>query len=313
MARPELSVVVPCCDEAGVIAATIGRIAGVASAGVATFEIVIVDDGSQDSTAGVVQDLMAERPWLRLVRLTRRFGHQAAATAGIDHATGQAVVLIDADLQDPPEVIASMLERWRAGYQVVYGRRRSRAGEGAFKLATARWFYRLLGRLSEVPIPLDVGDFRLMDRRVVEALSRMGERDRFLRGMVAWVGMNQCAIDYDRAPRAAGTTKYRLGRMVSLALDGILSFSIAPLRLSIALGLSAAALAVMGIAYALVLRLCTDVWVNGWTLLFIAVLFLGGVQLLCLGIVGEYVGRIYREGKRRPLYLVAEAHGFPGP
>jgi dolichol-phosphate mannosyltransferase len=203
-----------------------------------------------------------------------------------------------------------MIARWREGFDVVYGTRASRPGDGLFKRASARGFYLLINRLSEIPIPSDTGDFRLMSRAVVDILKQMPERHRFLRGMVAWTGFRQTAIPYDRPERFAGETKYPLGKMVRYALDGILSFSIKPLQIAIALGLLAAGLAVAGIVYALVLRLFTSVWVEGWTALMIAVLFLGGVQLVALGIIGEYIGRIYGEVQRRPLYVLREVIGF---
>jgi glycosyltransferase involved in cell wall biosynthesis len=231
-------------------------------------------------------------------------------TAGLDHAAGAAVVVIDADLQDPPELIPEMIALWRAGNQVVYGQRTDREGESRFKLATAKVFYRLLNAISAVPIPKDAGDFRLMDRAVVEAVRAMPERDRFLRGMVSWAGFRQAALPYRRAARVAGETKYPLFKMVRLAADGMLSFSIAPLRLAVWLGLATCLLAVVGIVYALVLRLFTSNWVEGWTLAFVAMLFIGGVQLMVLGIIGEYIGRIYGETKQRPLYFVAERLGF---
>ena len=221
-------------------------------------------------------------------------------TAGLEHAGGDVVAVIDADLQDPPEAIADMVDRWRGGVDVAYGVRSSRRGESASKRALSRAYYRLMNRLSEVPVPLDTGDFRLMDRRVVDALLTMPEQSRYVRGMVAWTGFRQEPVYFDRAPRLAGRTKYSLGRMVRLATDGILSFSVIPLRLATYLGFAASALALIGIVYALVLRLLTDVWVTGWTLLFIAMLFLGGVQLLVLGVIGEYLGRAYGELKRRP-------------
>jgi dolichol-phosphate mannosyltransferase len=205
-----------------------------------------------------------------------------------------------------------MVECWRQGADVAFGVRRAREGESAFKLWTAKAFYRAINRWSDVAIPLDTGDFRLMDRQVVNALSAMPERDRFVRGMVAWTGFRQDAVPYRRVGRFAGTSKYPFAKMVGFAADGMLSFSLVPLRMAIWMGLSAACLAMIGIAYALVLRVMTDVWVAGWTLLFIAFLFLGGVQLLFLGVIGEYVGRIYGEVKRRPLYLVSERLGFPG-
>jgi polyisoprenyl-phosphate glycosyltransferase len=271
---------------------------------------VYVDDGSRDKTLLQLRSIQAQDEAVRVLSFSRNFGHQIAVSAGIDHAQGEAIVLIDADLQDPPELIRAMLEKWREGYDVVYGQRHSREGESYFKVATARLFYRFINRLSDVPIPLDTGDFRLMSRQVVEVLKRMPEKDRFIRGMVSWVGFRQCALPYERARRYAGVSKYPLRKMVAFATDGILSFSIKPLRLATTMGFLTSGLAIFGILYALVLRLWTSNWVSGWTLLIISVLFLGGVQLICLGIIGEYVGRIYSESKRRPLYLLGETLGF---
>ena len=214
------------------------------------------------------------------------------------------------DLQDPPEVIKEMVNRWYEGYDVVYGVRTDRQGETPFKLWSAKAFYRMMNRLSDVPIPLDTGDFRLMDRRVVEALKIMPERDRFLRGMVSWVGFRQVAVSYQRSPRIAGVSKYPLFKMIRFAADGILSFSLVPLRIAIWVGLLTVALSFLGILYALFVRLFTLSWVPGWTISFIAILFIGGIQLIFLGVIGEYIGRIYREDKRRPLYLVRESLGF---
>jgi dolichol-phosphate mannosyltransferase len=227
-----------------------------------------------------------------------------------EHVKGDAAVLNDADLQDPPDVIPQFVAAWRDGYHVAYGVRTDREGESGFKLATAKLFYRLLNRVSETEIPLDTGDFRLMDRTVAEALRSMPERDRFVRGMVAWAGFRQIAIPYRRAARFAGDSKYPLFKMLRFAVDGITSFSVAPLRIATFLGFAASAFALAGILYALALRLFTSNWVTGWTALFISVLFVGGVQLLSLGIIGEYIGRIYGETKRRPLYLVEERRGF---
>lgn len=311
--KPLLSVVVPCYNEVDVLWETHSRLVGVL--GRLTdldFEIIYVDDGSHDGTADVMRDIQAIDPRVRTIRFSRNFGHQTAVTAGLEHAKGDAVVLIDADLQDPPEVIAEMVARWREGYHVAYGVRTDREGETKFKLATAKLFYRLLNRLSETEIPLDTGDFRLMDRTVVDALRAMPERDRFVRGMVAWAGFDQIAVPYRRAPRFAGHSKYPLLKMVRFALDGVTSFSRAPLRAATWLGFIVSAVALTAIVYALAMRLFTDDWVTGWTALFIAVLFVGGAQLLSLGIIGEYVGRIYGEAKRRPLYIVQEARGFDG-
>jgi glycosyltransferase involved in cell wall biosynthesis len=306
-----LSIVVPCFNEAEVLWETHGRLVHtLTQLGDLDFEIIYVDDGSRDSTPDTLRDIQAVDPRARTLRFSRNFGHQTAVTAGLEHASGDAVVLIDADLQDPPDVIVEMVARWREGYHVAYGVRTDREGETRFKLATAKMFYRLLNRLSETEIPLDTGDFRLMDRTVVDALRAMPERDRFVRGMVAWAGFRQIAVPYRRAARFAGESKYPFFKMVRFALDGLTSFSRAPLRLATWMGFLISGIALAAITYALFLRLFTNNWVTGWTALFIAVLFIGGAQLLSLGVVGEYIGRIYDESKRRPLYLVEEAHGF---
>jgi dolichol-phosphate mannosyltransferase len=295
---------VPCFNEQEAILMTHRRLAAVLHDIEPEHEILYVNDGSRDGTLALLREIERESPQVRVLNFSRNFGHQAAVTAGVQHARGKAVVLIDADLQDPPEVIARMLDRWREGFQVVYGVRRTREGESAFKLMTARMFYRMLNRLSEVPIPLDTGDFRLMDRCVVDQLNAMPERDRFIRGMVSWIGFRQTSVEYDRAKRVAGESKYPLRKMMKFALDGILSFSTKPLRLAANLGFLVSAFSAILILYALFKRLFTDDWVSGWTFLFIMTVFLGGVQLIALGIIGEYLGRIYGETKRRPLYIL---------
>jgi len=307
-----LSVVVPCFNEEEVIGATYDRLSTVLSAGLTDmrYELVFVNDGSRDTTLELLRAIQARDPHVRVVSFSRNFGHQMAVTAGIEHASGDAVVLIDADLQDPPEVILEMVAQWRQGAQVAYGVRADREGETAFKLATAKLFYRFINRLSDTRIPLDTGDFRLMDREVVNAFLAMPERDRFVRGMIAWVGFRQVAVPYRRAARFAGQTKYPFVKMVRFALDGIASFSVVPLKLATWAGFASFAIAMLGIVYALAVRLFTEQWVSGWAALFVALMFLGGIQLFCLGIIGEYVGRIYGEAKKRPLYLVAERHGF---
>ena len=305
--RVKLSVVVPCYNEEDCLDATHERLsAALRTLADVAHEIIYVDDGSRDATPEILRRLHASDAHVTVVRLSLNFGHQTAVSAGLDHASGDVVVLIDADLQDPPELIAEFLRRWREGYDVAYGIRTERDGETRFKLMTARAFYRVLNRLSDVPIPLDVGDFRLMDRKVVEALCAMPERHRFVRGMVSWVGHRQVAVPYARARRHAGTSKYPLFKMMKFALDGVTSFSTVPLRLATWIGFVIAGSASVGIVYALVARLFTKNWVSGWAGLFISVLFLGGVQLIFLGVIGEYIGRIYTESKRRPLYLVAE-------
>lgn len=308
---PLISIVVPCYNEEEVIQETTKRLfAFCTNQPKYDFEIIFVDDGSTDRTFELLLQIARQEDCVRILSFARNFGHQIAVTAGIDSASGDAVVLIDADLQDPPEVIAEMITKWEQGYDVVYGTRRSRQGENAFKLLTARGFYRLLNRLSEVPIPMDTGDFRLMGRTVVDTLKDMPERQRFIRGMVSWVGFNQIALPYDRAERFAGTSKYPLRKMLSFAVDGILSFSVKPLQLAMAMGLFSAGLALVGIIYILYLRIATQTWVEGWTTLMVTMLFMGGVQLLSLGIIGEYIGRIYSEVKQRPLYIIRNRVGF---
>lgn len=307
---PTLSVVVPCFNEEEVIEHTHARLTKVLSESGDDFEIIYVDDGSLDRTAELLRNIQVRDSRARVVRLARNFGHQIAATAGLDYAGGSAVVLIDADLQDPPELIVDFVAQWRKGFQVVYGQRTDRSGESRFKLWSASLFYRLINRLSEVPIPLDTGDYRLMDRAVVDALCRMREKHRMLRAMTSWVGFSQIAVPYQRAERFAGSSKYPLSKMLGFAFDGIVSFSTIPLKLVTLVGLLFSALSVIGIVYAVAMRLLTDDWVPGWTLIFIAVLLIGGLQFIFLGVMGEYVGRIYTEAKGRPLFLVFEELGF---
>lgn len=305
-----LSIVVPCYNEEAVIRDTHRRLLEVAeSVPNMTLELVYIDDGSQDETLSILKELYAAADNMSIISLTRNFGHQAAISAGLQHASGDAVVLIDADLQDPPEVVPKMVERWKHGVDIVYGQREQREGEPRFKLLCAKLHYRLINRLSDVPIPVDTGDFRLIDRRVVNALLAMPERDRYLRGMVAWTGFRAEAVRYVRAPRFAGVTKYPLKKLMRLSADGIISFSLVPLRLAIWMGFAVASLACIGIIYAVIVRLATDAWVQGWAILFTALLFLGGVQMIFLGVIGEYIGRIYMQSKQRPLYFIKEQHG----
>ncbi len=268
---------------------------------------MLVDDGSRDGSWEHMQDLAAREPRIVLVKLSRNFGHQIALTAGLDHACGQAVVVMDADLQDPPEVVARMLALWREGYDVVYGRRIRRLGESCFKRATAAGFYRVIRGLTCIDIPADTGDFRLMSRRAVDALSQLRERNRFVRGMVAWVGFRQTAVEYERTARHAGGSKYPLRKMVRFAADAIVSFSFAPLRLATGLGLLVSILSFAYAAYAVLARVFHWNVVQGWASLMVAIVFLGGVQLVSLGIIGEYIGRIYDEVKGRPLYITEDS------
>ena len=308
---PLISVVVPCYNEEESIAETHRRLGALAAGRLGErFEFVFVNDGSRDQTLELLRGIAASDDRVRVVSFARNFGHQLAVTAGVDHARGDAVVLIDADLQDPPEVIEDMIDRWKEGYEVVYGVRTDRPGESRFKRVTAHVFYRLLNWLSDTPIPLDTGDFRLMDRAVADVLRNMPERDRFIRGMVSWIGFRQLALPYRRAERFAGSTKYPLRKMLRFASDGMISFSVKPLKLAMMTGLGCAAIACLGILWVLGARLLTSAWVvPGWSATIIAILFLGGMQLLCTGILGEYIGRIYMQVKDRPLYVVGEIIG----
>jgi len=306
-----LSIVVPCYNEEAVIRETHRRLTEVLNTiSGPDLELIYVDDGSDDDTLAILRELASGDSRVRVVALSRNFGHQVALSAGLEHASGDAVVTIDADLQDPPEVIPEMLERWRDGADIVYGQRQQRPGEPALRLLSIRVFYRVINWLSSTPIPMDTGDFRLVDRRVLDALSAMPERDRFLRGMVAWTGFRQEFVRYPRASRFAGVTKYPVRKLVKLAMDGMMSFSLIPLRLAIWMGFFVATLSCIGIVYAVVVRLTTSAWVQGWAMLMVALLFLGGVQLIFLGVMGEYLGRIYMELKKRPLYFVKERRGF---
>jgi polyisoprenyl-phosphate glycosyltransferase len=306
-----LSIVVPCLNEEEVLRNTNLCLTTALEQIPADFEIIYIDDGSTDSTLAILRELQSRDKRIRVVRFSRNFGHQMAITAGLEHAAGDAIVVIDADLQDSPEVIAEFVQKWADGYDVVYGVRADREGETAFKLLTAKFFYRFMSVMSDTRIPLDTGDFRLMDRRVVDTLLSMPERDRFVRGMVSWLGFSQFGVPYRRAPRVAGVTKFSFFRMLRFALDGVFSFSIVPLRLATWTGFAASVLALFGIAVILLERFFeVPGLVKGWPSAVIAQLFIGGVQLICLGIIGEYVGRIYGESKHRPLYIIQERIGF---
>lgn len=306
-----LSVIIPCYNEEAVLRTTHERLTSVLSGMDVPYELIFIDDGSRDNTPQILTELQLFDPHIRVLLLSRNFGHQIAVTAGLEVASGAAVVIIDADLQDPPELIPQMVQLWGEGNEVVYGVRLEREGEDRFKLWTAKVFYRLINRLSETRMPLDTGDFRLIDRKVVEVLNAMPERARFLRGMVSWAGFRQVALPYARAARHAGQSKYPFRKMVHFATDGIISFSLVPLKLAIWTGFLAIWIAVAGIIVAVVDRLINKQLPRGWASLFVAVLFMGGVQLISLGILGEYLGRIYTEVKRRPLYVVQERLGFP--
>jgi glycosyltransferase involved in cell wall biosynthesis len=303
---PVFSVVAPVWNEAESLSEFITRVTAVMKKLGETWELVIVDDGSTDRSAQLVLELAAKNKHIRPVLFARNFGHQIAVTAGMDFARGQAVILIDADLQDPPEVIPELIANWRDGYEVVYAVRRKRKGESFFKRFTASFFYRLINRITDIEIPLDTGDFRLMDRRVVDVLNKMREHHRFLRGMSAWVGFRQVGVPYDRAARFAGETHYTLPRMVRLALTAITGFSFFPLQLATYLGFFSAGVAIIAIPVVVALRLLGSAAFFGQATTLIAVLFFGGAQLISLGILGEYIGRLYDEARGRPLYIVRQ-------
>jgi glycosyltransferase involved in cell wall biosynthesis len=308
-----LSIVVPCFNEEAALRDTHARLSAALGELPIHVEIIYVDDGSTDATPEVLRELQGFDNRTRVVRFSRNFGHQMAITAGLEHAAGDAVVIIDADLQDPPETILSFFRKWEEGYDVAYGVRTDREGETAFKLWTAKLFYRFITRLSDTKIPLDTGDFRLMDRRVVRVLLEMPERDRFVRGMVTWLGFSQVAVPYRRESRVAGVTKFSFFKMLRFAMDGIFSFSIVPLRVATWTGFITSFLSILGIVLvSLEHFLGVEGLVKGWTSTMFAVLFIGGVQLICMGIIGEYIGRIYGESKHRPLYVVRETLGFEG-
>jgi glycosyltransferase involved in cell wall biosynthesis len=316
MPRPTLTCVIPVFNEEEVIPELHRRMVemldhlergGAAATGEAfSTEVVFVDDGSKDKSLALLSALAKEERRYCIVSLSRNFGHQGAITAGLDYARGKSVVVMDADLQDPPEVILEMVAKWREGYDVVYGRRRKREGETPFKLLTAKIFYRIFALLIPIEVPLDTGDFRLMSRRVVIALRAMRETHRFVRGMVAWIGFKQTAVHYDRQGRFAGETKYPLRKMVRFAIDGITSFSVLPLRFSTYLGMLISVLSVIVALWATVAHFVFQATVPGWTATVVLVALLAAVQLLMIGILGEYVGRIYEQVKMRPLYVVRE-------
>jgi dolichol-phosphate mannosyltransferase len=312
LVRPHISIVAPVYNEEVVLPELYRRVAAVLNGMGESWELVLVDDGSRDGSAAQIARLHEQDDRVKGISFSRNFGFQIAATAGLEHASGDAVILTDADLQDPPEVYPDMITKWREGYDVVYGIRASREGETWFKLVTAKLFYRLIYRITSINIPLDTGDFRLMDRRVVDAITRMPERNRFLRGMVPWVGFRQTGIEYHRASRYAGESKFNSVRqMLPFAVDAITSFSYLPLQLAMILGFIIAGLSGIAIFAVIILRLIgPGTPLAGQATTLVAVLFLGGVQLISLGIIGEYLGRIYDEVKGRPMYLVQKAWGL---
>lgn len=304
--HPVFSVVAPVFNESGSLMEFYRRMKAVLESTGEDWELLLVDDGSSDGSTEIIRQLAMEDEHVRPVIFARNFGHQIAVTAGLDYSRGQAVTVIDSDLQDPPEVILDLIAKWREGYEVVFAVRTEREGETAFKLWTASLFYHLIYKITEVKIPMDTGDFRLMDRRVVNVMNRMREHNRFLRGMSAWVGFKQVGVPYKRMARFAGSTKYPLKKMLKLAMTAITGFSFMPLQFATLMGFISAGLSLIAAIVVIILRATTGAAFLGQASTLLAVLFLGGIQLISLGILGEYIGRIYDEAKGRPLYIVRE-------
>ncbi len=305
MRSKSISIVVPMYYEEKVAEECYKRLKSVLDSCGYEYELVFVNDGSRDGTLDILERIAVNDRNVKVLSFSRNFGHQVAVTAGIDKAKGNAIIIIDADLQDPPELMPEMLKLWEQGYEVVYAKRKKRKGESAFKRISARMFYIVLDKLSDTRIPLDTGDFRLIDAKVADELRRMQEKNRFLRGMISWIGFKQIPIEYEREERFAGETKYPLKKMIKLALDGIISFSSKPLKLSQYLGFFAVVCAIAIFVYSFVYRIVGGKnLVSGWASIMTTVAFLGGVQLIAIGILGEYIGRMYEESKGRPLYII---------
>ena len=304
--KPTYTIIAPIYNEIENIQVLHQRVSEVMDRTGEPWEFVMIDDGSSDGSTQAIEELKAKDDKIVPVIFARNFGHQIAVTAGLDHSRGEAVVIIDADLQDPPEVILDLIAKWKEGYEVVYAVRAKREGETWFKLFTASAFYRTIQRITDVNIPMNTGDFRLLDRKVVQVMNGMREKHRFLRGMSVWVGFRQTGVEYDRAERFAGETKYPLKKMFKLASDAITGFSYFPLQLATYLGFIAAGLSILAFLILIILRLSGSLLLQGQATTLIAVLFLGGVQLISLGMLGEYIGRLYDEAKNRPLYIVRE-------
>jgi len=304
------SLVLPVFNEEAVLPLLLHRLDKLVATLDAPAEIIFVDDGSRDTSAIILEAMAKDKPHIRFIKLSRNFGQQYAATAGMDAASGDAVILMDADLQDPPEIVQEMIARWKEGYEIVYARRRARDGESFFKKFTSKLFYRLLGQLSDVDIPRDVSDFRLMDRGVVEAFREMPERDRYVRGMIHWLGFKQTSVEFDRPARAAGETKYNFWKLLRLAVSALISFSDAPLKLAVWVGAGVSVFAAGYGAYAIFRGLFADHIASGWASTVVIISFLCGINMLLTGMVGIYVGRIHSEVKRRPLYVVSKRVGF---
>jgi len=304
--KPTYSVVIPAYNEQEVISETYNRLTRVMSGMDEPYELIFINDGSTDETAHIIAGFCENDPAVRLINFTRNFGHMSAISAGMEHARGQAIFVIDADLQDPPEVFTEMAARWKEGYHVAYGKRIKRKGESVFKRWSAALFYRFLRRMTSVDLPSDTGEFRLIDRKVCDAVNRMPEKSRYIRGLVSWVGFRQVPVEYTREERFAGVTKYPLRKMVAFAMDAVTSFSYKPLKLATMLGFLISLLSFLYILFVLYQRFFTDQTITGWASIIAAVLFTQGIVLMILGLMGEYIGRIYTELQNRPLYIVQE-------
>lgn len=301
------SIIIPVYNEELVVRETYSRLKAVMDKVDGPYELLFVNDGSRDATIDILKELSLKDRHVKYLDFSRNFGHQIAITAGMDYAAGSAVVIIDADLQDPPELILDMIDKWKEGYEVVYAKRTKRKGESFFKKQTAKLFYRMLRASTDIDIPLDTGDFRLIDRKVCDQLKSMKEQSRFVRGLVSWVGFKQTAIEYERDERLAGETKYPLKKMLKFSMDGMTSFSYKPLKLASLLGMMLSAASALSIFIVLYQRLFTDSTIPGWSSLLLTMLFFNGVMLIMLGVIGEYIGRIYDEAKNRPLYILRDS------
>ncbi|MGV3503313.1 MAG: glycosyltransferase family 2 protein [Adhaeribacter sp.] len=307
----DISVVIPVFNEEANLLTLYSRLRRVLSAITPAYELIFVNDGSSDASLHLIRELASREPEVKYIDFSRNFGHQIAVSAGLDKASGQAVVIIDSDLQDPPEVIAGLYAKWCEGFEVVYGRRRQRPGESAAKKVTASFFYRLLARITHIPIPVDTGDFRIISRKVVEALKLMPEKQKFIRGQVSWVGFRQTCLDYDREERKGGQTGYTYTKMIRLALDAITSFSNLPLKIATVSGFVVSGAAFLVMLYTIYARFVSKDYVPGWSSIMLSVLFLGGVQLISIGIIGEYISRLSDNVRNRPLYIINETN-IPG-
>jgi polyisoprenyl-phosphate glycosyltransferase len=305
----DLSVIIPIYNEEGNIQRLLDRLQGVvAGMNLSSVEYIFINDGSRDRSMDIIKELAGRDKTVRFINLSRNFGHQIAVSAGLDKSAGDAIVIIDADLQDPPEIIPELYAKLRSGFEVVYAKRRSRQGEGMMKKITAKMFYRILSKMTSISIPVDTGDFRVVDRKIVEVLKQMPEQQKFLRGQISWIGFNQTFVEYDRDERYAGKTGYTYKKMIRLALDGITSFSNFPLKIVTIAGFAVSGISFFMILYALYSRFISKDYEPGWTSLMLTVLFIGGIQLIGIGIIGEYISRMSANLRNRPLYVIRETN-----